>query len=224
MKEIIDAIVEFLPFAGVFENWGMSKEASAALVGLIIVMLGAAAKTMVKYLTDHYKNWRAARDLAPYFDYQKVKNSRRFFIPTQFQNQSPTHEEEPAFGHRFVSKSPLIPFFLKTAFNEKKESDKFYLVLADSGMGKTTFMINLYVRYTSFFDLGRKYSIRLYPFGDDRILGQVKNIKLEEARDTILLLDAFDEDKGLIPPAKPDGRSDDERFRRRLDEVIEGGA
>ena len=35
------------------------------------------------------------------------------------------------------------------------------------------------------------------------------------------MLDAFDEDKKLIPPAEPDGLSDDERFRRRLDEIIE---
>jgi len=146
---------------------------------------------------------------------------RESFIPTQFQNQSPTHEEEPAFSHRFVSKNLLIPFFMKTAFNEKKESDKFYLVLADSGMGKTTFMINLYARYTSFFNFGRKYKIRFCSFGDARILEQIKRIKPEEVPNTILLLDAFDEDKKLNLSTEPDGLSDDERFRRRLDEIIE---
>ena len=189
--------------------------------GLIVLALGAAGKALYGFLTNHYKNSKTARDLAPYFDYQKVKASREFFIPTKFQNQSPTQEEEPEFSHRFVSKSLLIPFFMKTAFNEKKESDKFYLVLADSGMGKTTFMINLYVQYTSFFNFGRKHKIRLFTFGDARILDQIKRIEPKEASDTILLLDAFDEDKKLIPPAEPDGLSDDERFRRRLDEVIE---
>ncbi|MFQ5630750.1 MAG: hypothetical protein ACE5I1_18420, partial [bacterium] len=221
MNEFIDALIELVPFAQLFENFGLGKETSALLAGLAIVVLGAAVKASYKSLTERYKNSKAARDLAPYFDYQKVKASRELFIPTQFQNQSPTHEEEPEFSHRFVSKSPLIPFFLKTAFNEKKESDKFYLVLADSGMGKTTFMINLYVHYTAFLNFRRKYKIRLYPFGDARILEQIRKIKTDEARDTILLLDAFDEDRKLIPPEKPDGLTDDERFRRRLDEIIE---
>lgn len=221
MDKIIEALAGLFPFAPYLQSWGVSQQASAAITAAIIAAFGVAGKWLWQHLLNHYKNSRAARDLAPYFDYQKVKASRALFIPTQFQNQSPTREEEPAFSHKFVSKSRLIPFFMNTAFDEKKESDKFYLVLADSGMGKTTFMINLYVQYTSFFNWHRKYKIRLYPFGDARILDQIKQIKPDEARQTILLLDAFDEDKKLIPPETPDGLSDDERFRRRLDEIVE---
>jgi len=221
MEKIIEELMKLLPLAPLLEKFGLSPKAGVAVTGLIMAALVFAFSALYKRLFNHYQNSKAAGDLAPYFDYQKVKASRALFIPTQFQNQSPTREDEPAFSHKFVSKSRLIPFFMKTAFNEKKESDKFYLVLADSGMGKTTFMINLYVQYTSFFNLGRKYKIRLFPFGDARILEQIKKIESKEAPQTILLLDAFDEDKKLIPPAEPDGLSDDERFRRRLDEIIE---
>ena len=221
METFIEALIELIPIAKWFESLGMGKETSVALAMLILVGLAFSLRTLYKYLLNRYKNSKAARDLTPYFDYQKVKMSRQFFIPTQFQNQSPAREEEPQFSHKFVSKSPLIPFFMKVAFNEKKESDKFYLVLADSGMGKTTFMINLYVQYTAFFNFRRKHTIRLFPFGDSRILDQIKKIDPKEVPNTILLLDAFDEDKHLIPPAEPDGLSDDERFRRRLDEIIE---
>ncbi|MFQ5630730.1 MAG: SUMF1/EgtB/PvdO family nonheme iron enzyme, partial [bacterium] len=222
MNDFFNALIKLIPFANQFEKLGVSKETSAAIAGLIIILLSVAVKALFKFLVNHYKNSKAARNLAhDLFNYQKVKASRELFIPTQFQNQSPTHEEEPEFSHRFVSKSPLIAFFLKTAFNEKKESDKFYLVLADSGMGKTTFLINLYVKYSSFFNFGRKYHIRLLPFGDARILQQIKKIKADEVPNTILLLDAFDEDKKLIPPTEPDGLTDDERFRCRLDEIIE---
>ena len=106
---------------------------------------------LLKTLAEHFRNWKAACSLDPYFDCRQVWAFRRYYIPTKFQNQSPAREDKPQFTHRYVSKSPIIPFFMKTAFNEKK-SDKFYLVLADSGMGKTTFMINLYMRYTSFFN------------------------------------------------------------------------
>ena len=98
---------------------------------------------------------------------------------------------------------------------------KIKVLRLNSGMGKTTFMINLYMQYTSFFNFSRKYKIRLYPFGDARILDQIKKIEPEKAKKTILLLDAFDEDKNLVPPSEPDGLSDDDRFRRRLDEIIE---
>ena len=221
MDKFWEALLKLIRFDILFEKTGMSKETSVALAGVIIAALVFIFYTVFKYLVTRYKNSKTSRDLAPYFDYQKVKKSREFFIPTQFQNPSPTREEEPEFSHKFVSKSPLIPFFMKTAFNEKKESDKYYLVLADSGMGKTTFMINLYVHYTSFFNFGGKYKIRLFPFGDARILEQIQKIKPEDVPNTILLLDAFDEDKKLIPPTEPDGLSEDDRFRRRLDEIIE---
>jgi formylglycine-generating enzyme required for sulfatase activity len=221
MDKIFEALINLIPFSQLFEKLGISKATSVAFAGLINTALVYALYSLLRYLVNHYKNSKAANDLAPYFNYQNVKSSRELFIPTQFQNQSPTHEEEPAFSHQFVSKKLLIPFFMKTAFNEKKESDKFYLVLADSGMGKTTFMINLYAQYTSFFNFGRKYKIRFYPFGDARILEQIKRIKPEEVSNTILLLDAFDEDKKLNLSTEPDGLSDDERFRRRLDEIIE---
>lgn len=115
MDKIIEALAGLFPFAPYLQSWGVSQKISAA----IIAALGVAGKGLWQHLLNHYKNSRAARDLAPYFDYQKVKASRALFIPTQFQNQSPTREEEPVFSHKFVSKSRLIPFFMKTAFDEK---------------------------------------------------------------------------------------------------------
>lgn len=221
MDRIIDAIIKFIPFAAAFGYWGVSKD---LITGLESV-LGAI---IFYFLTELYKKWhtyhqnkKIASNLYPYFDYLKVKHSRKFFIPTQGQNNSPTNEEEIQQSTRFIVKKQLIPWFLDVAFNEKKETDKFYLILADSGMGKTTFMINLYFKYNSKWN--KKYKIRLIPFGDDRIIKHLEELagNQEEAKHTILLLDAFDEYKGLLPPDIPDGLSDDERFRKRLDEIVE---
>jgi hypothetical protein len=221
VDKVFETLIKLIPFARLFEDLGMNKEMSVTLSGLINIMLVVFLTVLFKNLGNHYKNSKAACDLAPYFDYRKVKASRELFIPTKFQNASPTREDEPQFTHKFIVKGSLIPFFIKTAFDEKRESEKFYLVLGDSGMGKTTFMINLYLQYTSFFNFNRKYKIRLFPFGDDRILDQIKKIDPREVPNTILLLDAFDEDKKLLPLTVPDGLTDDERFRVRLDEIIE---
>ncbi len=209
-------LTNFLKNAGLGEDW--AKALSAALTAL---MLWGGVEG-VKWLQQRRKDNRAARELVHFrYSYKDVQQKRELYIPTQGQNNSPVYEEEPGEATKFIVKKPLIPFFLKTAFNEKKESDKFYLLLGDSGMGKTTFMINLYLQYHSWRNFRRKYQMKLFPFGDKDILKWIREIKPEEARNTILLLDAFDEYKAILPPKEPDGLSDDERFRKVLEEIIE---
>ncbi len=222
MDDIINALLNLIPFGKKIEQMFPDKEISAGLSMLTLAVLSYII-ALLRKLPDRYINAKAAEDLFPYFDYQKVKQSRELFIPTKFQNHPPSVEEEPGFSHQFVVKDKLIPWFIKTGFNGKKETDKFYLILADSGMGKTTFMINLFVKYNSLFNFGRKYSMKLLPFGDNRIIDQLKEMakNQKEAKNTILLLDAFDEYKGLLPPEVPDGLTDDGRFRKCLDEIVE---
>jgi len=168
-----------------------------------------------------YQDQKAARDLAPYFTFKEVKEKRKLFIETQWQSASPTRQDEPRSSRKYAAKEKLIPFFLDEAFNEKKSNEKYYLVLADSGMGKTTFLVNLFVRYNSFFRMNRPYAIRYIPFASGDVFDNIRDIKRENAIDTILLLDAFDEYAGLLPPDEPDGLSDDERFRKVLDELFD---
>ncbi|MEO1382291.1 MAG: SUMF1/EgtB/PvdO family nonheme iron enzyme [Bacteroidota bacterium] len=74
------------------------------------------------------------------------------------------------------------------------EDDRFYLVLADSGMGKTTFMLNLYLEYVRN-RAQHDYEMKLFAFRYPSAYEDVKQL-VEDKKDlnTILLLDAFDED------------------------------
>ncbi len=210
MEKAIEAIINAL-----VDNSGITIPSLSAVVTTLGVILVTALYKRIQVSI-------AAKDLAPYFSKKDVQQKLRLFIESKWQNNSPTREEEPLFTHKFVSKSTLIPHFIKTAFNENKVSDKFYLVLADSGMGKTTFMINLYVRYNFFFNRHNKYKIKLIPFGyQGNVIEKIKEIKKEEIPNTILLLDAFDEYTKILPPTESDKLTDDERFRKVLDEVIE---
>ncbi len=224
MDKIIEELVKLSPLTPYIElllvQYGYTKETSNVVSFVINALLLYGLIHLYKYLVNRYKNAQAAKRL-PNFDYQKVTSSRELFIPTRGQNHSPAREEEPSQSRRFISSQSLIPFFINNAFNEKKETNKYYLILADSGMGKTTFMINLYLQYTSFFNFKGGQKIKLLSFGDTRILDQIREIKQAEALETILLLDAFDEYKGLLPPETPDGLTDDGRFRMRLDEITE---
>ncbi len=59
-------------------------------------------------------------------------------------------------------------------------------------MGKTEFLINLYLHDLSQFRRP-KYQIKLFPLGLPNIDEEIENIK-NDRKKTILLLDAFDED------------------------------
>ena len=217
-------IVEIAKYIDKFFLWlGANKEWSGIfaliITACIIYLLGYLGKTFFL----RYKTRKASRDLAPYYDEYSVKRATKYFIPTNGQNISPVYEEEPMCENTFIVKKELIQWFIKTVFRGKKESDKFHLILADSGMGKTTFLINLYMKYNSIFNFQSKYDIKMLPFGEKDIIQKIKDIakNQDKVKYTILLLDAFDEYKGLLPPKTPDGLTDDERFRKQLDEIFE---
>ncbi len=218
MDKLIEAILELLPFSVWLQQVGLSKEFSA---GLSVVLVAALLWWLSAIANNALKRWnlqKTAAVLDPQFDYAAMRKATRYYIPTQFQNASPAREDEPGFTHQHVIRGPLIPFFLKTAFDHKQESERFYLILADSGMGKTTFMVNLYLRYHSFFNFRRRNHMRLFRFSHPDTMAQMKAIKYEEARKTILLLDALDEDPNIV--SKDPAVTDAQAFQNRVDEII----
>jgi sulfatase modifying factor 1 len=223
MDTIIEELSKQIPFGKLFLKIGLSAKLSALLSLILTCAIVYLGIYIIKKIYSYYKTCKASQDLAPYFDHNKVKMSIKYFIPTKGQNFSPTHEEEPSTSSKYIVNKKLIPWFIDEVFKGEKEGDKFYLVLADSGMGKSTFMINLFMKYNSFFNFNHKYKIKLIPFGDERIIDQLKKIakNQDEAKNTILLLDAFDEYKGLLSPETPDDLSDEDRFKMRLDEIFE---
>lgn len=222
MDKIIEEIVKYTYIDKIFLKLGFNSELSNLLALILTFALFSFFIYFVKIVYHHCRTRKTAQDLAPYYDKNNIKQSVKYYISTNGQNFSPTHEEEPCDGNRYIVKKKLIPWFIKDVFREDEGGNKFYLVLADSGMGKSTFMINLFMKYNSIFNLKSKYNIKLLPFGDDRIIDKIKDIGKDEkiAKNTILLLDAFDEYKGLLPPDSTDELTDEERFRKQLDEIF----
>jgi len=219
MDKFIEGILKLLPFSTWLEQAGLSKEISAGLSVVFVAGLLWWLSINAKKLLQRWELQKPARVLDPQFDYAAMRQATRYYIPTQFQNASPAREDEPGFTHQHVIRSRLIPFFIKTAFNVKAESERFYLILADSGMGKTTFMVNLYLRYHAFFNRHRRRKMRLFRFSYPDTMKQVADIKYEEAKDTILLLDALDEDPFIV--SKDPAMTDAQAFQKRLDDIIE---
>lgn len=220
MDKIVEAILKLQPFGSIFKRLGCNDDWSALFSIILITLIVTVIIKGFNYLLNRYKCVKEAmEDIKPQVDHMSIKKAKKFYIQTQYQNASPSRQEEPGFTHKFIARDKLIPFFIKTAFNEKADSERFYLILADSGMGKTTFMINLYMAYNSFFSYPRKYTMKLFRFSNPDTINQVKAIKTEDAKKMILLLDALDEDLGII--ATDPAISDATAFQKRIDEIIE---
>jgi hypothetical protein len=162
---------------------------------LIIALLGVMP-LLQKLGTKLWKlgqQRKLQKDLHPFYTKQEIQRATQYYVETKCQNIAPSKEDELRETSPFSAKEKIIPFFLKKAFKPMKDECQFYIVLADSGMGKTTFLINLYLRYIDQF-FRPQYQIKLLPFAFPEIDKEIEKIPNDVKRQTILLLDAFDED------------------------------
>lgn len=117
------------------------------------------------------------------------------YIPTRAQDIDPCDQDEIRENNgKFISKL-LIPFFRNEAFPSSSHG-KYYLVLADSGMGKSTFILRLYHDYLLAFSFRKKKPIALIPLAYKNCLNTIQNIT--DKGNTILLLDGLDENPAAI--------------------------
>jgi formylglycine-generating enzyme len=226
MDKIIEAVVQLIPISKLFELAGLGKELNAALSLLVSAILIYAAVSGFNKLQSYRKAIKAANNLKPYFDYKSILGLSRLYIQTKASRMSPNRFANPDEVYKHETPFSLIPFMLKKSFNEKVESEKFYLLLADSGMGKTSFMVNLYLKNYSLLNylFGKKYDMRLLRFqSPDQnnpvdVLERLKNIKEDDVSETILLLDGLDEDPYIF--SKDKSISDEEAFNKRIHAIV----
>ncbi len=162
----------------------------------LLIILGAmvAGYKLVIAIIELIRNYREDSSLFPYFSDGATKKARKNFIRTKCQNIDPSDEINLKSSFAFSAKEDLLKFFLKKVFKEKYTTQQFYLILGDSGMGKTTFMLNLFSRYNSLIrSLLKKDKVVLLPLGIDKETLKTEIQKIKDPTKTIILLDGFDE-------------------------------
>lgn len=130
---------------------------------------------------------------SPYFDEKTIKQAASNYVPTQCQNIAPSMDISPDQSHAFTTKRPIMPFFLDRKFDFKDGQTNYYMILADVGMGKTTFILNLFSQLSKVMK-GNDFNLALVYSGHAATLSEIDKIPLEERKKTILLWDALDED------------------------------
>lgn len=116
---------------------------------------------------------------------------------------------EHEFTFSTAPQSPVYPsalkYFRDKVFKKAFYEYKMFMVLAPSGTGKTSFMLNLYHAYRRHWN--RDYRIHLFPAYHPRLVALLTQIEKKEH--SVLLLDAFDEE-GVAA----------ENYRTRMDALM----
>jgi uncharacterized protein YjbI with pentapeptide repeats len=116
---------------------------------------------------------------------EKIIESSKNYINPDYVNEDPGFYHEPS--ELSGKRSPLIPYLEKALRPGSKI--KRFLILADSGMGKSSLMYNIYSRQVQKIFGG--YKIALIELGSGNSINLISDIN--EKQNTVLLLDALDE-------------------------------
>lgn len=171
-------------------NWiseGTSKHFTFPIFALAIYKL-------IIYTCKLKRNYIDKKLLNTMYDVAEIKKAHKNFIRTKCQNIDPSDEINLSTTFAFATKEDLIKFFLKKAFQTNDSAAKFYLILGDSGMGKTTFMLNLFSKFNrqNRFQFNDQ-KITLLPLGLDKATLEKEIQKISNPKKTTILLDGLDE-------------------------------
>lgn len=163
-----------------------------------IVAIGRLVVECAKYALEKRKarddqNQESAGLIRSFQDADLIDAKRGYVVPF-CSNIDPSHQDD-------LRNTVGVKQNVFDALGEELNADGkcHILVLADSGMGKTTLLLNLWQKEQSK-PVQKRRRIALIPLGQGNALEQIKNIK--DQRNTVLFLDAFDEDSEAIDDAE----------------------
>jgi len=160
----------------------------------VAAILGASVTVAATLFTETYPWLRAkiesravskifGEDLFPP---KSIEKAIRYYIPPLCQSIDPAGGEESRLVHSV--QAPLFETFDRVLSAETEE--KYHILLADSGMGKSSAVTNYCVRHQRRWR--KKYHVAMVPLGIPDADERIK--KIENKSKTALFLDALDED------------------------------
>ncbi|VXB00572.1 putative NACHT domain protein [Luteimonas sp. 9C] len=191
MQNTIDAI-KAMPIYAIIVFLGSACAAIAGFPRLVNAILELAAKRNAKAIADQiYRDSGVAS-----FTSEDIAHSRRNYIAPSCMQTDPANEDD---SRTVVALGPLF----KTIDDhfEAGGPKRHVILLADSGMGKTSFCINYYAREIKKRKSKRR-RIAVISLGRENAVDEIK--RFSDKRNAICFLDAFDEDHRAV--GDPDGR------------------
>lgn len=130
------------------------------------------------------------------YDEPTIERSTKFYILPKCTNLDPAQEQEPR--HALVATREIL-FAKVDEFIDQYETKRHLLILADSGTGKTSFVLNYYV-HNSRKPRRKQHQLALIYLGAADADQQIADII--EKEQTVLIMDALDEDSKAIADHK----------------------
>ncbi|MBV6506265.1 MAG: hypothetical protein ILNGONEN_01838 [Syntrophorhabdaceae bacterium] len=157
---------------------------------LSIIGGGGLLGLLTKELWPLFKQWRDRLTLrhrpgAKLYSKDEIAHATRYYLRPQCQSIDPA--QGPEIRGVYASREDLFSA-VDRMLDEPAES-KYLLLLADSGMGKTSFLLNYYARRLHRHQRSPLYVVPLGIKDADKRIHDIDN-----KSDTVLFLDALDED------------------------------
>jgi hypothetical protein len=185
-------LINYIPT--LIREWFTLNPAEPFKTGVKVASIAGTLVTIVTTLSTKTGPWLAAkiktrsisRHLGPEFTVVGIHRSIRYYIRALCQDLDPAGSEEPRLV--FGVQQKLFEALDKALTHPTEHN--FIILLADSGMGKTSALINYYARHLRRFR--KPFNLFLIPLGipdaDERIA------KITDRAGSVLFLDALDED------------------------------
>lgn len=158
--------------------------------GVVGVVTTLATKTYPWLKTKVESRSISKRVGAKLFTPASIERAIRHYVSPLCQSIDPAGGEESRLIHSVQEK---LFDTLDRALGPASEN-RYHILFADSGMGKTSALINYYARHLRRWR--KKFRIVIIPLGIPDADDRIKNV--EEKADTVLFLDALDEDTRAI--------------------------
>lgn len=221
-QKVVDFLAKFHITVSVrMVEWGITILILIAIVGIIWGAVSWFVKKWNAILIFFSKKRKWRRNYIKdglehsYGDYLTPER-QRCYVPTQCQGTPPHNFEEPDEAVTSSPKEELVKFFVDKVFKPTNTNRMLYCILAGSGMGKTTFAVQLFVEYINKYkESTLPYDIYIRDLGEAKVLAEIKALSEkigENAHQSILLLDALDENL--------QASENFEDFKGKLEEVI----
>ncbi len=166
------------------------------ILGLILIMIKPLLWTyqQIKQLCKENNRWRKKyleKHILPEFLIYRNERKKSYYINTKIQSENPSKYDDPVNARPNALDKDFISHFI-TSVLKHDNPNRLYCLLAGSGMGKSTALVNLFISYIEYYKKSNiPFEIRLFSLANSDVLSSIS--KIENKNETILLLDALDE-------------------------------
>ena len=169
---------------------------------LLLVLTFICIVTLLNLIKGDIKSYSKRRKtirsvLSDYGKEYSGHTAERLYIPARFQSSPPDMALDLSEPVRTVASQNLMDFYLKQVLVKNNTVKHLYMILGGSGMGKSSFVVQLVKRYyRKYLWSNKPYELALVPCGSKNVVERVRQIN--DKRNVVLILDALDESSEAI--------------------------